>query len=132
MENLNISPKELVDLNSSARRHNNSTLEEIEEIWGIFLGQEEKEKIESRDTEIFSRESVADISNLLLIFNESLFKIKKGDPLTEILYLFVKNSGFLDSLIENENMENQFKVSNINKFFELIQEYERENPNSNI
>ena len=132
MEQLNISPKELIDLNSQARRNNNGILGELESIWGISLGEEEREKIQSTKTDILSKESILNISNILLIINESLFKIKRGDPLTEILYLFLKNSGFLDSLIEKGEMENQFKISNVHKFFELVKEYEKENTDSNI
>jgi len=132
MNHLNISPRELVKLNSQARRNNNSMLEELGNIWGISIGEERVEKVEGKGENIFSRESVVAISNLLLLINESLFKIKKGDSLTEILCLFIKQSGYLDSLIGEEDMENHFKISNIHKFFELIKDYEKGNPDSNI
>jgi len=80
----------------------------------------------------FSPKSILEISNLLLLLNESLFKMKEGDSLTEILYLFIKQSGYLNSLIEEDNMENHFKVSNIHKFFELAKDYEKGNPDSNV
>jgi len=136
MNQFNISPKELVSLNTQARRNNNSILEELEDIWGITVGEEEVEEVkrerEEGGEEIFSQESIIDISNLLLLINESLFKMKEGDSLTEILYLFIKQSGYLDSLIEEESMENHFKVSNMHRFFELVKDYEKGNPGSNI
>ena len=132
MEHLSITPKELINLNAKARKNNNSILEELEGIFGISLGEQKYENIDKSDHEVFSRESIADISNILLVINEALFKIKSGDPLTEILYMFIKNTGYLDSLVEDEGYESQFKISNIHKFFELAKDYEKENPESNI
>ncbi len=132
MEHLHITPRELVNLNTRARKNSNSILEELEDIFNISIGEERHESIGTSNHENFSRESIVDISNILLIINEALFKIKRGDPLTEILYMFIKNTGYLDSLIEDGGYEDQFKISNIHKFFELAKDYEKENPDSNL
>ena len=132
MNQFNISPRELVDLNAQARRNNNSMLEELEDIWEITVGGEKMEEVVKKDGDIFSPKSILEISNLLLLLNESLFKMKEGDSLTEILYLFIKQSGYLNSLIEEDSMENHFKISNIHKFFELAKDYEKGNPDSNV
>jgi DNA helicase-2/ATP-dependent DNA helicase PcrA len=131
MDQVDISPKELVNLNAQARRNRNSLLEELEEIWGIKLGEEDGD-IKEKENRIFSKESVANISNLLVIINEALFKIKEERPITDILYMFIKQTGLLDSLVEDTTGENQFKISNIHKFFELAKEYEVENKDTNI
>ena len=133
MENLEISPKELINLNSQAKRNNNSILEELENIWGISLGEKENTEVtNNQNIDIFSKETIAHISNLLMIINEGLFRIKENNSLTDILYMFLKNSGYLDSFLQSEEAENQFRISNIHKFFDLVKEYEKENPESNI
>jgi hypothetical protein len=52
--------------------------------------------------------------------------------LTEILYEFVKLSGYLDSFVKENTAESLFAVSNIQKFFESVRKYEKDNPNTNI
>ena len=52
--------------------------------------------------------------------------------MTEILYEFVKLSGYLDSFVKENTAESLFAVSNIQKFFESVRKYEKDNPGTNI
>jgi DNA helicase-2/ATP-dependent DNA helicase PcrA len=81
---------------------------------------------------LFSKESIVGISNFLLLLDYSIKKVKDGRSIGEILYDFIKDSGYIDSFLNEESTENLFAVSNIQKFFDLIKNYEKENPDSNI
>jgi len=59
-------------------------------------------------------------------------KIKDSRSLVEILYDFVMNSGYINTFLEEDSAESLFAVANINKFFDLVKSYEKENPDSNI
>jgi DNA helicase-2/ATP-dependent DNA helicase PcrA len=58
--------------------------------------------------------------------------MKNGKSVGEILYHFVTESGYIQYLLDNESNENIFKISNITKFFDLIKEFEKNNPQTNI
>ena len=131
IEQMKISPKELVKLGSEAKKNNNSILEELEDMWNIQLGTEKDPKADNK-REFFSNESILSISNLLVVMNEAMFKIKEGRSITEILFLFMKNTGYLESFMQEDSAEKMFQVSNMHKFLELVKEYETENKDTDI
>ena len=134
-----LTPREYMDINRLAREERLTLFEELEKLWNIKLGQEEKipldeiEDIENPIIEkIFNADSIAGVTNLLTILQSSILKVKDNRPMTEILYEFVKSSGYLDSFVSEESADGLFAVSNIQKFFESIKKYEKDNPDSNI
>ena len=125
-----------MDVNRLAREEKISLFQELEKLWNVKLGDSKADDIaviENNVVEkIFNAESIASITNLLIILNEAILKVKDGRPITEILYDFVKTSGYLDSFVTENTSESLFAVSNIQKFFESIRKYEKDNPNTNI
>ncbi len=132
-----LSPREYMDVNRLAREERLTLFEELEKLWNVKLGEDlEKESIKEIENplieKIFNAETIASVSNLLIIMHESILKVKDRRPITEILYSFIKLSGYLDSFVREESADSLFAVSNIQKFFELIKRYEKDNPDTNI
>ena len=132
----NLSPREYMDVNRLAREEKISLFEELEKLWNVKLGEEKLEDIAVIENnlveKIFNAQGIAGITNLLIIMNDSILKVKDARSLTEILYEFVKLSGYLDSFVKENTAESLFAVSNIQKFFESVRKYEKDNPNTNI
>ncbi len=132
----NISPREFVEINRLAREERVSVLEEIENLLGITLGDVESEDINIEKsnilTKILSESAREGLTLLLKIVNKSFKDIKQGRSTGEILYDFVKESGYIDTFLNEETEQAQFKTSNISKFFNLLQEYDKNNTDSNI
>jgi DNA helicase-2/ATP-dependent DNA helicase PcrA len=133
-----ISPREFVELNRLAREENLSLFEELEKLWEIKLGEDDWDidelNVEDKNIikKILSPVSIASISDFLLILDRGLKMIGEEKSIGEILYHFVTESGYIQYLVDNENNENIFKVSNIAKFFDLIKEFEKNNPQTNL
>ncbi|MDD4382243.1 MAG: ATP-dependent DNA helicase [Candidatus Dojkabacteria bacterium] len=132
----NLSVREYIEINKLARLEKTTLFEELEKLWSVKLGSDEIKDLKNVNSKIveriFDAKAIAGISNLLLIIDESLKKIKDGRPIIEIVYDFIKNSGYIDSFLKEESSENIFAVSNIQKFFELIKQYEKDNSDTNI
>jgi DNA helicase-2/ATP-dependent DNA helicase PcrA len=133
-----VSSREFVELNRLAREENISLFEELEKLWEVKLGEDDWE-IEQLDVEdrnivqnILSPTSISSISDFLLIIDRGLKMLGQKKSIGEILYHFVTESGYIQYLLDNESNENLFKVSNITKFFDLIKEFEKNNPQTNI
>ena len=135
-----LTPREYLEINKRARANNTTLFEELESLWGIKLGQgdikEQYEKINNIEneelTKILSPKAIAGIGNLLERIDVAIRKVKDNRPVLEILYDFVTKSNYIKSFMEEESNENLFAVKNINKFFELVKTYEKDNPESNI
>jgi DNA helicase II / ATP-dependent DNA helicase PcrA len=131
-----LTPREYMDINRLAREDRLTLFEELEKLWNVKLGQEEATEVEeiknSLIEKIFDAEAIAGITNLLMILDNSIKRIKDNRPITEVLYDFVKNSGYLDSFVNEETGDSLFAVSNIQKFFESIKRYEKDNPDTNV
>ncbi len=132
----NISPREFIEINRLAREEKISVLEELENLLNIKLGDMEKDSIDIEGSnilkKILSEEAREGLRVLLEIINSSFKDIKEGRSTGEILYDFVKESGYIDLFLQEETEQAQFKTSNISKFFNLLQEYDKNNPDSNI
>ncbi len=133
-----ISSREFVELNKLAREEHISLFEKLEELWEVKLGEEnwdiEELGVEDKNIlkKILSPVSISSISDFLLIIDNGLKMMQKSKSIGEILYHFVTESGYIQYLLDNESNENLFKVSNIAKFFDLIKEFEKNNPQTNI
>jgi DNA helicase II / ATP-dependent DNA helicase PcrA len=133
-----ISSREFVELNLLAREEHLSLFEELEKLWEIKLGEDDWSIDELNVDEkniikkTLSPVSISSISDFLLIIDNGLKMMKEGKSIGEILYHFVTESGYIQYLVDNENNENLFKVSNIAKFFDLIKDFEKNNSGTNI
>lgn len=138
MEIWGISPREFVELNRLAREEHTSLFEELEKLWEVKLGEDDWD-IEDLNTEennlinkMLSPISISSISDFLLIIDNGLKMLKSGSSIGEILYDFVTDSGYISYLLDNESGENQFRISNIAKFFDLVKDFEKNNLSTNI
>lgn len=132
-----LSAREYVDLNKNVRKENRTLLEKLEEIWGVGLGDESNSEEDFKNVsdeigEILSDNAIAGVSSLLQIIDSAIKKVKDNRPVLEIMYEFAKDSGYIDSFVEIGGSEGMFAVSNINKFFDLVKQYEKDNPDSNV
>jgi DNA helicase II / ATP-dependent DNA helicase PcrA len=136
MDIWNLSVREYIEINKLARLEKITLFEELEKLWSVKLGSSDSKDLKNVNSKIvermFDSKAIAGISNLLVIIDESLKKIKDGRPIVEIVYDFIKSSGYIDSFLKEENSENIFAVSNIQKFFELIKQYEKDNQDTNL
>lgn len=134
----NFSPREYMDLVQLAREEKVTVLEILEGEWKIKVGGEDYKDEDFKDVDskiidkILSPQAIAGISTLLMLLDSSMKKIKDGRSLVEILYDFVMNSGYINTFLEEDSAESLFAVANINKFFDLVKSYEKDNPDSNI
>lgn len=134
----NLNAREYVDVVKEARFKKITLLEQLEELWDVKLGDEGnsessfKEVGNSNLKNIFSAKAIAGIGSFLLLIDSSIKKVKDGRAVSDILYDFITQSSYIDSFLEKEEAEGVFAVSNIHKFLELLKQYEKDNPESNI
>ena len=134
----NLSPREYIDIAQVAREEKQSVLETLENEWGIKLGSddvsgEDFKNIDSNLIEkILSPQAIAGVSTFLMLLDSSMKKIKEGKQITEILYDFVMQSSYIETFVHENTPESLFAITNIDKFFQLVKNYEKDNPDSNI
>lgn len=134
-----LTAREYISLGNLARKNNKIPIfEELEELWNVTLGDDSTNEDEIKSIEnpildkTLSMEAIAGVSSLLCILDSSIKKIKENRSILEILYDFLTESGYLNSFLDNETPESLFAVSNINKYFELVKKYEKDNPDTNL
>jgi DNA helicase II / ATP-dependent DNA helicase PcrA len=133
-----LTPREYVEINKRARSKNITLFEELEALWDIKLGEGDikkgdlKNNVNEKLTSFLSPKAIAGLSLFLERLDISIKKVKDNRPVLEILYDFVTQSPYIKSFMEEESNENLFAVKNINKFFELVKKYEKDNRESNI
>lgn len=130
-----LTPREFIQLNMLARENRNSVFEQLELLWGVKLGQESGEigVVQSNIADnILKEDSKEGVTKLLNILNKSIKMIMEEKSVGEILYDFVKESGYIENLVDQDTSQSQFMVGNISKFFDITKDYEKENSESNI
>ncbi|WKZ30699.1 MAG: UvrD-helicase domain-containing protein [Candidatus Dojkabacteria bacterium] len=138
MQSLDLDSRDVVELMRLAKEQRLSIFEEIEAITGTRIGDVESEEIEIAENrrnlieKTFSTDAIDSMKALVTLFDSAFKAVKEGRSIGEILYDFVKSSGYLDSMTEVESYENQFKIQNMTKFFDLIKSYERDNNDASI
>jgi DNA helicase-2/ATP-dependent DNA helicase PcrA len=134
----NLTPREYIELNMLARENKISMFEQLEELWHIKIGEDDlkEENFKEIDNELLERilsaEAIAGLGTLLMILDSSIKKIKDNRDIVEILYDFLMRSEYMNAFLKEENNESIFAISNINKYFELVKSYQKDNPESNI
>lgn len=132
-----LNAREYIETNRRAREKKVTMFEQLEEMWGVKLGEEDLGENSVQDIgksvqEILSPKAISGLNLLLEILNTSIKKVKDNRPVLEILYDFATKSSYLNSFLQEESSENLFAVSNIHKFLELVKQYEKDNSESNI
>lgn len=132
MSEWEISNREFLEINRIAREDKVSVLEELEGMFGVTLGDSLNFKISNVGDKVFSKDSQEGIKKLLTILDKSIRMLKESASVGEILYYFVQESGYIQTLLSEEGSQSEFKVSNLSRFFNTVKEYEKSNPESNI
>jgi len=148
-----LSAREIIEIMQTVRKEKISILDWLEQQFDATLG------LESNDYEIvaferslnetikmqrllnnttnlfdklFTQEAQIGLANLFVTYDIAYKMVQESKSVGEILLEFFKNSGNMDSLLSEETIENQFRIQNISKFFDLIKTYEKNNSESNI
>lgn len=124
MEFWNLETRDFMEVFSSAKREKISAFE--------FLNSVLSGRRENFAKKSFSENGVESFKLLVGILKKSFEKVKKGSATSQILYDFLKESGYLKELESEDSGESGFKIQNIAKFFELVKKFEQENKGSNI
>ncbi|HOV29855.1 MAG TPA: ATP-dependent DNA helicase [Candidatus Dojkabacteria bacterium] len=133
-----LNAREFLEINKLAREKRQSVFEQLEQLWNIHLGETEKidtKKIDDGNVLLkkLSPDAIAGVGELLEVLNSGIIKMKECNSIFNILYDFVMNSGFLRSILGNEEtVETQFITQNISKYLDLVKQYEKNNPDSNM
>lgn len=108
----NISHEGLAEYYTIAKRSNRS-LQQI-------LERSQKQSFELFDD---STED-ADLNKLkILVQDIKKYSEKKNEPCGEVLYEYLKEKGYLKSLLDDASVENELKIHNIAKFFDRISQF---------
>ena len=133
-----LSSREYIDLAQLAREEKVTLLEFLENEWKVKIGSGEnvKDNFKNIDSKIIDKllspQAIAGISSLLLLLDAGMSKIKEGRQITEIIYDFVMQSLYIGTFLEDGDAESLFAVGNIEKYFQLVKKYEKDNPDGNI
>ncbi len=132
MNEWNLTSREFIEINRLAREQHISLLEQLESMFGVRVGKDMTFVISNMGEKVLSKEAIEGVQKLLVVFNDCIKMVKESVSIGQILYHFVQESGYIESLLEEKDGIAQFKVNNLNRFFNTIKEYETDNPESNI
>lgn len=124
MELWGLKDRDFVEVFSNSRREKISAFEFLEHLLD--------KKRENFAKKTFSKKSLASFSLLVEIVHKAFKMVKDGQSVSQLLYEFFTVSGYLKSLEEDDNAENNFKIQNISKFFELVKKFEQENKGTTL
>lgn len=127
-----ISSREFLEINMLAREKKISVWEVLEEMCGEKIGDIQGSVEVGRSNlveKMLSDNAIKGIEKLIGILDGAVKMMKEEKTIGEILYHFITESGYLQSLVDSKD---QFKVNNISKFFNVITEYEKRNAGSNL
>jgi DNA helicase II / ATP-dependent DNA helicase PcrA len=124
MDLWNLKTSDFMEVFGSARREKTSSFK--------FLDSVLKGRRENFAKKSFSQEGLQSFKLLMDILKKSFDKVKEGRATSQILYDFLTESGYLKSLEREDTAENNFKLQNLSKFFELVKQFEQENKDTNI
>jgi len=156
-----ISPREIAETMRFAKDRRESIFETLEFLWCTRLGENDSNPadlsqgsvettteadfkpkirdISSEDskntnllTRMYSKTAMLRISDFLMIIDFALQMIKSGSTPGELLYMFVKDSGYLANFTETATHGDDAKVQNISKFFETLKSFEKDNLSANV
>ncbi len=135
---MELSARDILEVTRAASKDRKvSIVEFLEAELGVKLGESSKKEIESATYSQFMTHSLTQqgadkIRELMIIINDGMNASTEEVSIGTILLDFFKRIGFMDQLLTSAQMEDQFKIQNISKYFNLIKEYEDRNKDHNI
>lgn len=130
MPQFHLNAREVVEILKIAKERRISTFEVIEKIVGVKAGEGKmvEQDVEYRPSSI----AMEGLVSFVGLFDKGYKMMKKGKGVGEILFMFFDDSGYKDSVLREDSVQNHIKVDNLRRYFDLIAEYERGNPGSNL
>ncbi len=111
----NIPIEDIVKLLHYANRKSISLYESLSQAQLLGLKPESKKKIDK-----------------LLALITRHYELTRTKSVGQVLYRFVKESGYLEKLTKKETLDNAEKIINLNKFFNKIAEFESQNDEKSV
>jgi len=147
-----VSAREFVDLRRAARKRKISLFELLEELTDIKAGAKKvrgKEKSDQEENkrgssdnlpgeekslleDILSKKSIIWVKRIMNSFSGAFEMIRYRKKVGEVLYEMVTKSGYIDNLIDDKSVQNEWKVQNVGKFFNLLKKFEHETDDAGV
>ncbi len=124
MEVWGLEVRDFIEVFSQAKRDKISAFELLE-----IIVEGKKENFAKK---IFSKKALESFNLIVDIYQKVFKMVKKGEGIVETMLFYFKESGYLKYLEQDDGAENQFKIQNISKFFNLVKKFEQENKGTNV
>jgi len=135
--------REFMDLQKLARKRKMSLFKLLELLSEKTVGVSKARKIveyefgeevnfKSVRDRLLSKSAQEWIDGLLEVFGKAFEYVKQRKSAGEVLYIYAMDSGYIDHLISNESVQNEWKIQNISKFFEILKRFEKETEDSSV
>lgn len=115
MEEIDIPPKDLVRIQNQARRHNLPLFEACEQLKGIRVAPETKQRI-----------------GIIIKLVERHLKRLTRETAGQLLYDFLRELGLLERLLNPKSADAEQKAANIAKLFDKLKTYEAEHQDASV
>lgn len=148
LEHSGLETREFVDLQKLARSKRISLFRLLEMLLDRNVGssKEKKELVEDENTyysnsiydpskiaeKMFSKEAKEWLNKLFDVFEGAFKMVKDRKSVGEILYGFAMDSGYIDNLVSNESVKNEWRIQNVSKFFDLMKRFEKESEDPSV
>lgn len=134
---IDISAREFIDLQQLARKKKVSIFKLLEEFVGVKVDQDDVDQDEPEESNelsnaeviesILNKKSKERVKKLIDLFYAAFEGVKSQQSVGVILYEFLMEIGYIDDLVSNESVKNEWKIQNVSKFFDILKAFEREN-----
>ncbi|MBN2101002.1 UvrD-helicase domain-containing protein [Candidatus Dojkabacteria bacterium] len=132
-----ISAREYVDLQRLARKKRISVFELVEELLGIKVGEKKGKSGKSASIsrlaqKLLDKKSIDWLKDLMNSLDAAFSMVRELRPVGEILYELVTRIGYLEYFLKEESTMNEWKISNISKYFELLKKFSNESDSATV
>ncbi len=111
------SQREIIELRQWAKRKGHPLFEALSQAAGLpKTSPEFKEKT----------------AKIIELIERHLQLVRENKPTTEIVQVFLNDSGYLKQLTAEDSLANREKLDHLNQFYRKIQEFEKENTEKNL
>ncbi|MEA3357361.1 MAG: UvrD-helicase domain-containing protein [Patescibacteria group bacterium] len=144
LDMVKLSPREFIDLQSTARRQKTSVFEFIENGLGIRVGAGKNGRTKNGEenhsrvghgaasektgalSHILSTKSLQLVSELFETFEQAFKGVKERQSVGKVLYDFVESLGYVKFFVKHQTVTNEWKIQNICKYFASLKRFELE------
>lgn len=124
-----LSTREFIEIQRLAKTKRMKVFNILESFVGKKIGETSGEIDEGvsklKDT-ILSTKSQEWLATLMDVVEKGFKQIKEGRSVGEVLYAYVVDSGYLDAHLKAKTEDDEWRVKNISKFFNLLKRFEKE------